>query len=568
MIRRIFVNNRSELLFFICSISAVIVSVVFGGFTLNSSMSVLTILIVMFSVILLSKYDSEVRFNHISLFVMLFTIDVIISSFVSFAPMNSLFGVIRFSLIFLIFFAYELCHNKEDVWKAFSITMFFLGVMLALYSVVQVIKLGYPVASYSHRAFFVQKNSFGAFLNLVIFLSLPIFFNNKNSRYDLFIKSCFFILFLALCFTNSYGVALGFIVGMSVTLFYLRKIILKKDLVWLLSLIVVAFIIDRLFLMSGHAISQLDMHLDSRLPLWIAVYHMIQHVIPWYGSGIYTFVIMYRPFSMVNDVSSGQYAHNDFLQFFTELGYPGLIIFVLLFIFIGLLFLLWLRKKDLDASKKIGGVCLFSGIMSLYAHSMFTYNFYIMPTFVLFSIMLARLNSLYMDSKLSFYLFKFNRVFSKKGFKLIISVIVMSILFWFVVIFTSTRFSEKAQVDINHGKYKGAYKMLRYAYYTHDCLYTNEDIIRYYILLLSHNKNRTNKKLIEDFTKSANPYIKNIMKYGKYNYNSYYTIGNFYRIQGKYKESSMYYKKALSLYPKNRLLLDVYVRSLFLSGNN
>ena len=127
---------------------------------------------------------------------------------------------------------------------------------------------------------------------------------------------------------------------------------------------------------------------NERFLIWRATFDMVENL-PWSGFGPGTFRIVYPSFGSAADRSSRNYVHNDYLQIYAELGAIGLTCCMLLG---GAVAWRWLRRlKRRKASEGTMAInALFWGMCAVGAHSVFTYNFYVPATLVMFGLVLAR----------------------------------------------------------------------------------------------------------------------------------------------------------------------------------
>lgn len=143
-------------------------------------------------------------------------------------------------------------------------------------------------------------------------------------------------------------------------------------------------------LLSLHALERSQ---GSRLLIWQGAWDMWQQAPPW-GIGFGTFWLHYPAHRLAAEKSAGFFAHNDYLQLLIEGGYPAL----LLTLAIGIsLIALWLRRlKDSQqpAGQKLEMTALFAGIAAVCAHSLVTFNLYILPILIPLGLVLGRFHQL------------------------------------------------------------------------------------------------------------------------------------------------------------------------------
>jgi O-antigen ligase len=180
---------------------------------------------------------------------------------------------------------------------------------------------------YLHRinASFVHPNDFGAFIIFVLPLTFA-FLNFRLSREKraILLAACLLGLY-CLARTSSRSAWIGFLVGMAVYFFFS----LKKKKYFFIPLIVMIVLI----FLSPHGFSRV-MSLFSlekntvweRIQLWKGTWNMVRKH-PMLGFGINTFST-YFPQYKPPDYPDVRYAHNSYLQLWSEIGITGLLVFL------------------------------------------------------------------------------------------------------------------------------------------------------------------------------------------------------------------------------------------------
>jgi tetratricopeptide (TPR) repeat protein len=128
---------------------------------------------------------------------------------------------------------------------------------------------------------------------------------------------------------------------------------------------------------------------NERFLIWRATLEMVEEM-PLGGFGPGTFRTVYSAFGYEEDRSSRNYAHNDFLQIYAELGSIGLALCALLAASIVIRWLKHRRNTGNAVDRNLESNALFWGMVSVGTHSFFTYNFYVPATLVMFGFVLAR----------------------------------------------------------------------------------------------------------------------------------------------------------------------------------
>lgn len=117
---------------------------------------------------------------------------------------------------------------------------------------------------------------------------------------------------------------------------------------------------------------------------------------PWYGLGLGSLWVFWPPHRSFADASAGYFAHNDYMQITLEAGYPGIVLLLSIFVFILLYFFSSLKKMNNKQSIlcRVEMVSIFAALTTFSTHSLFSYNFYVLPLLIISGLYLGRLNQL------------------------------------------------------------------------------------------------------------------------------------------------------------------------------
>ncbi|MDH5394852.1 MAG: O-antigen ligase family protein, partial [Gammaproteobacteria bacterium] len=295
--------------------------------------------------------------------------------------------------LIIIFLLFSFANKKNDIWHLVWPVTLFLVLFWALYGLIQYYYLHVPT-----NATFLNRNTLAALINLLLIPAVAYFLIDKAikpwSWFNTKLASFFLlILFLTVFIISSRGATLSLLTGLSVLIFFIRNLIIKKQLYILLAIIIVAFVTASLsqhFIAgSPEGIAERMITLqntsaagNSRFIIWESLLPLFK-TMPWYGIGLGSLWLYWPPYRPFNDNSAGFFAHNDYMQITLEAGYPGIILLLLLFIFILTYFIR--ATKTYQPENKPGAIhhveiiALFSALTSFASHSIFTYNFYVLP---------------------------------------------------------------------------------------------------------------------------------------------------------------------------------------------
>lgn len=329
----------------------------------------------------------------------------IFPSQIKYLSLYNFFWVGSLIIVFLIFTLHE---NKDLIWKSVWPAILLLVLIWAIYGLVQYYYLHVP-----SNASFLNRNSLAALINLALIPASGYFLMNESERPWKFFNNkilalTLILLFLATFIITSRGGSLSLILGFIILLTLLRKHVEKSQLYSLITIVIVSFLLATISpyfipdLPDGFATRMASLQNtseagNSRYIIWKSLIPLFNEM-PWYGVGLGSLWIFWRPYRPASDSSAGYFAHNDYMQLTLEAGYPGIILLVSLFIFILLSFVRALKKNhqtsNLTLLQRIELISLFSALTTFATHSIFTYNFYILPLLVIAGFYLGRFNQL------------------------------------------------------------------------------------------------------------------------------------------------------------------------------
>jgi O-antigen ligase len=361
-------------------------------FFISQSSLLLIGLIVLLAGQLLAGYQKTlfIPANYIVLFVSaLWGWQAIALSF-SAASTPALYEFIKISFLPLGFWIMLLAGNARQFW----IIVFSCAVIAALFCAL----LGSAQIFYQSQAtaFFINRNSLAAFLNLTALPLAAYYLYQKTQRktgLNILLALALFILFYGSALTFSRGALIGFVVGLIILVASTYRHISKRSLFILLGLLFVAYLLPNIF--SNQLIGKLAINRFSsstpRAVIWHAAWTMWQHM-PWHGAGNAGFLLFFPQYAAPQDISTLQYAHNDYFQTLLSFGYPGLMLLIgalLATAYAFIRFLFSRKRATLSTKKHILMSGLFAGLLAVAIHSFVTYNFYVPAISLLFGLYLG-----------------------------------------------------------------------------------------------------------------------------------------------------------------------------------
>lgn len=211
---------------------------------------------------------------------------------------------------------------------------------------------------------------------------------------------------LCLAATASRGGHLSFLLGVAVLGALLIRLDRRawKTMAASLAIFVASLAVIAPFQQDASSLSRLtdiknDQSTHDRLEILRSTWRMVEEG-PWYGSGLGTYKVRYLMFRSPGDSSSsGDLAHNDYLQVLAE-GGPVLLGTLLLLAFSVALAArrLWRSAHGTaDSPKFIEAAGLVGGLSCLFAHAAVNFIFYAMPLAMIAGLYFGRLDNLRTD---------------------------------------------------------------------------------------------------------------------------------------------------------------------------
>ena len=346
------------------------------------------LLIAIFLIKTIISRDIKFIRSTISLLFCLLFIVIFISAIRSQYPSESWRGFSRIpKYIFLFFALRELFGNDKKRMSRFFWVVIAVSAITFLNGIFQSI-FGFDVfkhntvnkLDYLNRIMvsFVDPNDFGAYIISVLPLTF-LFLNRSLSRLKRIALLAVCLLGLYCLFrTSSRGAWLGFLAGISIYFFiYNKKIAISIPIVIVMLLMVTPKGFDRV----AGLFKQEKNTVWERKVLWNSALDMIKEQ-PVLGKGVNTFS-KYFPKYKPADYPDLRYAHNSYLQMWSEIGIVGLLLFLSIPVFI--LAKAW-RNIKMKAAQGASGLTLLgliSGYIGFLVHSFVDNN--------LFSLMLTTL---------------------------------------------------------------------------------------------------------------------------------------------------------------------------------
>jgi O-antigen ligase len=283
-------------------------------------------------------------------------------------------------------YSYFFMTNHSIRWETIWNIVIAVGLVLFVYSIIEL-----AIGVEAPNSLFFNKNTHAAYLNLIILPTAAFYLTNTQPKKTTFLGIALFFLVFSHGLPGSRGATFGQFIGLAFILYAGKRNleiakIKKFFLIYFSALISATLISSNLFRFVSTPLERYGLGRDA---IWAGALDLLQHS-PWYGTGVGTYWLAHPAFRTFDDPSSGQNAHNDYLQYLIEAGIPGLL---LLLLSIGLIFFYWLRfnnRLETPVERKIEASGIIGAVSSIGFHSFFTFNLGIYAILYLSGLLLGR----------------------------------------------------------------------------------------------------------------------------------------------------------------------------------
>lgn len=258
----------------------------------------------------------------------------------------------------------------------------------------------------------LDTNSFAAWLNLLFFPTLAVYFVQDGRRRTRFLSggadpvALFYLLTLTLLLlaffsTNSRGGLLAWACTMPFAIWGLwRQPAARSRFVLIFGIAFIALLLMDYahgFNLIGHLAPGYiysNINTISRGLMWVATWHMfLSH--PWLGTGIGSYFLNYPAYRLPDELASaGTYAHNDYLEYLAEGGLInlGFLLGFAAILMYALYRLLYHAGKALQVTdeRRLSALGLVLGVFAITGHALGNFIFYNFPLSLLAGLFLAR----------------------------------------------------------------------------------------------------------------------------------------------------------------------------------
>ncbi|WP_126452070.1 O-antigen ligase family protein [Sulfuriflexus mobilis] len=435
----------------------------------------------------LPKSPISLTRNYLSLFLFLFWVWFLLSVNWSESPHISRHNVFILSLLPASFFVYQFAKINDAGWRNISLFLIFIACALSIHAIYQQYALGLSPSSV-----FINRNSLAALLNIIILLTCSRYLIAINSQKinlsTLLLAATILLMTFVSGLSKSRGASLSLLIALAILLFLAAKPSNRKHIMFLALVVPITLFISDIF-SDAKLFSRLSSMTDiessgaNRFVIWQQAWEMIKdHPILGIGPGM--FWLIYPQYRLASDSSGGYFVHNDYMQMWLESGLPGLLLFLLILITIGVSFIKFALNKP-DRLTEAAGI--FCAILAVSMHSLFTFNFFITAHIIITGLFIGRLNELLSnDNKVPISL---HRAVKPIIYKIILSAAFLSLSLILFKMWQSNEYQRVANAFIEKNDYASAEQNLLKAESLHAndaLLLTHANII--YTVLSSYPK--------------------------------------------------------------------------------
>jgi len=377
-------------------------------FRVNQETGLKLFAVILFAVWLVKIINTEkysLQKTKLDLPLILFTLILILSLFISETKAVSLQDFIIFLSYILIFFLITNNLNRKTDFNSFIYLFFIISSLVSIYTIIQYYGFDpYLSDLHSLTSTIGQKNWISNYLAMIFPTVFSYFLFEKSKKNRIIYFFLLSILYSNLMICQSRGIWISIILTIILAIYIISKFkfyqIFKRNKKWLFLLFITFLVITVIYStdnpLNKSAITvperamstfdEQDPSINTRLLIWKTTLEMIKDR-PIFGSGIGTFkmnYLVYQAEFLKNNPYYIQYsgktrdAHNEYLQMWAEIGIIGLGIFIgVILMFYGLI-MDYLKKVDNNDDKDktiVFGLVL--GITCFLIHCLFTFPLHV-----------------------------------------------------------------------------------------------------------------------------------------------------------------------------------------------
>lgn len=309
-------------------------------------------------------------------------------------------------------------------------------------------------------AIFLNRHSFGAMLNLVAIVVAAYFLvapATRTSRSLWLIGIALFVLFFTIALMRGRGVIVSGLIGLILLAVLALRQAGWKRVVSLAAIVAIAFALGALpeqaegLWQRMASLGSVEAASQPRWIIWRQAWTMLLDA-PWWGTGLGTFSALWPAYRDPLDGSAGFYVHNDYLQLWIELGWPGLVLWLSVLSATLRVFLRAWKWMPMSAPQRIPMAGVFCALLAVAVHSFLDFNFYVMGILILCGLGLGLLQAWQQQARSQReWTLRPAGVLGERAFALVIVLLALFPLLYFLGLVLAEQHYQRGLADAERG---------------------------------------------------------------------------------------------------------------------
>lgn len=330
-------------------------------------------------------------------------------------------GLELLTYFFLGFLIVKTVTSREQILRIFKVIIG-VGVFEAFYGLFELTNKNPRILFYqkahgldSVTGTFINRNHLSGYLEMIIPLALGLLIarvglyslsglrwrekilrlSEKNLSKNLLLSLGIVIMALAVIFSKSrsgiFLLIFTFILFLGlITISFESPLYQRREIKNAIKVVLAVVLVVLFFIGIGSTIDRfsLDKVLQEDRPIFWANTVKIFSDFPLFGTGLGTFSSIYPDLRVEENPVQLFHAHNDYLEYLSELGIVGMVLLLggVLFLFVYSIMIWWVRRHLEVKGLALGGIV---GIACILIHSISDFNLHIPANMLLFSVVLS-----------------------------------------------------------------------------------------------------------------------------------------------------------------------------------
>ncbi|TFB13950.1 hypothetical protein E3V33_00125 [Candidatus Marinimicrobia bacterium MT.SAG.4] len=512
-----------------------------------------------------------VIFLILSCFSVIWSVDKAVSSWVI------LYWVNHFLFLMAVYRHFSLRNDYITIIKRYILP---LSVIMSIWGIYQFWTVSAKTIGWKghsdwgrSEAMFAQANSLGGYLSIILVLLIVFYIYEKRLRRSIVLYFFFLLIFTTFITTYSRASWGSFFISTCLFLFLVGlkhiKVLLPKLITLLSGMAMIFMLLSEVpesnvlsRVQSITAENHMPAGLQSRIAIWIPAWKLAVEN-PLIGTGVGTYHIAFHSKSETDYTVQIWMAHNDYVQFLSEIGFIGttaIIAFLIFYLYYGFRMSMELRRsKDIFSNNGLLVLGVYAATLSPILHSIVDFD---LRTSGVFALFLFLSSMIWHESENLKIISPINLNVNSKYLPYSILKIVLAILALFILYLSATTviaeyYFDKALKSESEGAYKSGIS------YAKEAVNIKEGVSSYheflgrnymrYALFAEDSLDRVNAAF-----KSEEEYLLAIKK-SRMAFLHYLGLADLYQKRGELFDSvdvkvNDLYEKAIYAYPANNNL--------------